>query len=256
MLKYLGAWLCLALGAVLITTGLTSGATGTIGSPVVNPPCGSSDVGIANPCPTATVTINETTTTTPGGAVRAAVATPPAGGWTVHITSPCPSTTNGNAPMDETLTVPDGGNNTSQALFAFPDTSDATKCVYTLVEDAVAGYTTTWDPANTFTFNVDAGIAENRSVNLTNAAAAATPTKPPASPSKTPTTTPSKTPSKTPSPSASASASGGAGTAPLASTGPRSRIDTSVILGIALCALGLVLLVAGRAQRRRAPRHA
>ena len=124
MRKDLGAWLCLVLGAVLVTTGLAAGPSGSVGGIPVGTPCAPSEIGTANPCPTAVVTVTETTTLV-SGSVRAAI-TPPAGGWTVHVTSPCPSTVDDNTPVDLSFTVPDGGSADSPALYAYPNTLDST----------------------------------------------------------------------------------------------------------------------------------
>src|SRR3954462_12667860 len=108
MKQRLGALLCVALGAVLITTRLPDSNWATVGLAVAS--CGSPvPIGAVTPiaCPTGTIAITETTVLPSG-----ATATPPAGGWQVDITSSCLSPGTGLA-VALTIMVPDGGTGVS-----------------------------------------------------------------------------------------------------------------------------------------------
>ena len=233
MKQRLGAFLCILLGAVLITTGLTSNSGGDIGGVV--PSCGEVAIGIAVPCPTGTISFTETTTGTG--------ATPPAN-WTVHITSTCLDPATG-LPVDMTVSVPDGGTNSSGPLEVFTTNTHSTSCSYTYVEDPVpAHFTATFAPTSPQVIPFSGGSTNSGlKVDLTNAYTAPTPTtSAPASSSAA--ATPTATATTSPAPT----------TEPVANTGPHEQIRASVWIGVALCALGLVLLVAGR--RRRGASHA
>jgi hypothetical protein len=239
MKQRLGALLCLALGAVLITTGLTAGGAGTVGD-VVPISC-SGGIGVAIPCPTGKIAITESTVTTTGSS-----ATPPAGGWQVDITSTCNSPLTGQ-PASITVTVPDGGTGTSTELFLFTDETHGTVCTYALAEHVVTGFVQppVFDPASpvTIPFTPGESNANQLDVDLTNTESA------PASTSAAPST--SDPASSSVVVSASAIAVSSAAAAPIASTGPRDQVRASVYIGAALCLLGLFLLIAGSIGRRR-----
>ncbi len=236
MKQRFGALLCLALGAVLITTGLSEhgAAVGTVA-----PSCGGQGPGITFPCPTGTISVTETTA--PGSASAHA----PAAGWIVHITSACLDTSSGD-PVDLTLTIADGDTATTDPLFLFADVQHLTPCSYALAADAVANFTGAFDPASPvvipFTLNQQSGNSADVALTETYVAPSTS-----SAPSTSPTsivTTDSALPSASVSPITAA-------------TGPREQVRVTVYIGIALCLLGLVLLVGGRAQRRlgRHSRH-
>lgn len=231
MKQRVGAILCIILGAVLIGTGLNGTAAGSVGLTV--PTCGVTQIGGVTPCPTGTISFTETTT--------GIGATPPAN-WTVRITSTCvdPAT---SQPVDQTVTVPDGGTGTSTPLELYTNSGHTTSCSYAYVEVPVpANFAAAFAPASPQTIPDSGGAANSGlKVALTNTYTAPTPT----------------TSSATASASASASSSAvptppSSSAAPLATTGPREQIGASVWIGAALCLLGLVLLVAGRTRRRSA----
>jgi hypothetical protein len=236
MKQRLGALLCLALGAVLITTGLTAGGNAAVGGQAPN--CGTDVIGVAIPCPTGTISITKTTIIPEGATV-----TPPPGGWKVDITSTCQDPLT-NDPVAQTVTVPDNDTATSTQLFVYMSTDHATKCSYALAEQPVAGFTGVFDPVSPVELPFDnEQTGNNVEVDLTNTAEV-----------------PSSTPPSSDVPSSSAPSpteiiitdSGLAPTAsPIANTGPREQVRTSVYIGVALCLLGLVLLFAGSWSRRR-----
>jgi hypothetical protein len=219
-----GAFLCMALGAVLIVSGLSDGNAGVIGG--ATPTC-QVPVGVAAPCPTGTISLTEVTHQ------LGTHLTLPVGGWKVEITSPNCTEPNGTA-VATTLTIPDGGTISSAALFVFTSPAHSTSCNYALAETPVTGFTTVLAPPSPVTI-VFAG-ANVRSVTVTNTSDAATPT-------------PTPTPPPTPTPH---TASTPAGAGQLASTGPSRPVRSTVYLGIALCAFGLLLLVVGRRRRNGA----
>jgi hypothetical protein len=226
-----GALLCMALGAVLIVSGLSDGNAGVIGG--ATPTC-QVPVGVAAPCPTGTISLTEVTHQ------LGTHLTLPVGGWKVEITSPNCTEPNGTA-VATTLTIPDGGTISSAALFVFTSPAHSTSCNYALAETPVTGFTTVLAPPSPVTI-VFAG-ANVRSVTVTNTSDAATPT---------PTPTHTATPTPTPTPTPTHTASTPAGTGQLASTGPSRPVRPTVYLGIALCAFGLLLLVVGRRRRNGA----
>src|SRR4051794_27404677 len=202
MKQRLGALLCLALGAVLITTGLTESSGATIG--LATATCGAPVIGsVTLVCPTGTIAITESTVLPSG-----ATATPPAGGWQVDITSSCLNPGTG-LPVSLTVTIADGGTGTSDPLFVYTSQAHTTKCTYTLSEHAVAGFTAVFAPTSPvdLPFN-NTGTGNDRKVDLTNTAAVVTSSAAPTS------TTPS-----TPAPSTSASTS--------TSTSP-SAVETTI----------------------------
>jgi hypothetical protein len=238
MKQRFGALLCVALGAVLITTGLAAGTDAAAG--LSQPTC-QVPIGAALSCPTGTITVTETT-------VNPADGTVPPGGWIVHVTSTTCTRPNGSA-VNETLTIADGSHDKTGQLFAFADPGHATSCTYVLTEEPVAGATAVFDPAPPVTIPFSVDIA-NRNVALTNTFA-------PPSTTVTPTPTTSAPSTDTGSPSVSLSSTAiidtvtAVSATPIANTGPHEQIRSSVYIGIALCLLGFALLCAGTVQRRR-----
>lgn len=244
----LGAILCLLLGSVLIWSGLSASSSGSIGTTSF---C-QGNIGTTTPCPTGTINFAEVTD------LSAAPGTTPPSTWTVRVTSPNCSSPSDSA-VDEVVTVNNNDNASTGDLFVWGDATHSITCEYAYTEDPVAGYTTTYNPIPPHALTFGGGQSNSGlKVTVTNAADAL-PTK-----TKTPTKTPTKTatPSKSPThssssskaPTAVTSAPAGSSSAPtLASTGPRHSVGTSVGVGIGLCALGLVLLFAGR--RPKPARH-
>ena len=225
MKQWFGAFLCMAFGSVLIVSGLSSGgaADGGVAVPTCQLP-----VGIVIPCPTGTITVTEVTHQ------LGHPLTLPAGGWKVDITSSNCTAPSG-ATLAMTLTIADGGNATSGPLFVFTSPAHSTSCSYTLVEHPVTGFTAAFVPTSPVTITWSGGTTNsNRAVTVTNASNAPTPSSPASSTRASSSAAPT---------SASASA-------PLAATGPRKQIGVTLYFGIALVGLGLVLVVAGRRQRR------
>ena len=222
MKQKLGGLLTVALGAVLIATGIQSGDAGQIGGPP--PSCGGA-IGTAVVCPTGVINITEATTIAPA---LAGDPTPPAGGWVVTITSTCldPAT---SAAVSQVVHVPNGGNANSQPVFVFTDASATTHCQYTYSQTAVAGFTTTYDTVSPFSIPFGGGSSNSGiKVGITNTFVHVTPTT-------------SAAPSTSPAPSSS----GGN----LANTGPRTQITASVYIGSGLVLLGLIMLFGGRTRR-------
>jgi hypothetical protein len=225
-MRRLGAILCLVLGAVLIGTGLNSTSAGTVGGTV--PDCGTL-VGVTVACPTATITFTETTT---GAGAPAPVS------WTVHVTSTCHDPATG-LPVNQTVTVPNDGHASTTDLYLYVNSTHTTACVYNYVESPIpAHFTATFAPLPPQGLVASEGL----DVTLTNAYTA------PHTTSAAPSTT-----TVTVAPSSSAAVQP-TSTDALANTGPRSQVRASVWIGAGLCALGLVLLVAGR-RRRPASHH-
>lgn len=244
-----GGLLSLALGAVLIFTGLNGGASGAVGGIAKPTTCGSVVVGVSAVCPTGKITITSVTDTSATGA-----ATPPST-WSVKVTSTCLDPNTSSA-VSRTVSVPNGGSAAVTDLYVYTDDTSTASCAYDLVQTAVAGFTTTFDPASPVTLPYDGGD-NARAVTLNNVAAATTSSAAPSS--TTPASSPASssgvpTSSAATSSSAVARARASSSTAPLAATGPRSDVRSSVWIGIALCLLGLVLLFGGRV-RRIAGRH-
>jgi LPXTG-motif cell wall-anchored protein len=151
-----------ALGGVLITTGISSTAALNVGSSVTN--CGGLAVGGQSPCPTGTITFNETDkviegvapTETPGArpAAQAAKAraaaeptSPPSAPahWEVTVTSDnCAFPNTSSSSM--VLQVPDGGSKASDALYIATDSTQNTLCNYSYVETAVANWSVSYSP--------------------------------------------------------------------------------------------------------------
>lgn len=258
MKERLGALLCVALGAVLITTGLTESSGATVGLAVAS--CGAPvPIGTVVPitCPTGVIAITETTVLPSGG-----TATPPLGGWQVDITSSCLNPGTGLA-VDLTVTVPNSGTGTSDALFVYLNPAHTAKCTYALNEHPVAGFTAVFSPASLVVLpDNGTSTGNDLKVALTNTADVSTPTPTPTSPApstSTSTATSTGTPTGTPTSTASASPTQvtdsimahSSSVAPIANTGPREQVRASVYIGIALCLLGFVLLFAGSWSRRR-----
>jgi hypothetical protein len=228
MKQRLGGLLAIALGAVLISSGLSDSTAGSIGSVVVE--CGIAlPVGASTPnCPTAVITFNETTTPTPGTSDPQ----PPSGGWTIKVTSTCndPVTL---LPLNASVVVPDNGTKASAFLEVYTDTSHNTKCAYNYSEQNGAGFVVTYDPVAPIQLDFSTDVQETNPVDITNAFVPSTPS----SSSSAPT-------------SASASPSSSSG-GQLADTGPRTKIGVSLWFGIALCLLGVALVFGGAGFRRR-----
>ena len=227
MKRRFGGLLSLVLGLVLIVGGGlgTNNATGGDQQPTCEQ---FNAVGGFNSCPQGTISITEVTK--PDGTT--------ADPWTVTITSPtgahhC-STPNG-PDENEQLTVANNGTESSQSLFIYTDPAHATTCEYRIVETTVTGFTTTYDPGQTVTIPfTQQDETHVRDVTITNTKAAPSSSAASSSSSAAPSSSAAEAPV-----AASSSA------APLADTGPRSQVRVSLLAGIALCLLGLVLLVAG-----------
>jgi hypothetical protein len=233
MKQRLGALLCILLGAVLIGTGLTTSSAGDVGATAVG--CGTVQVGQVNLCPTEQITFTKT--------VLGTDPSPPAN-WSVHITSTCldPAT---SLPVNETISVPSGGATNTSDLFIYTTTAHTTLCSYSYVEDPLpSNCTAAYVPASPQELSLRIGLT----VAVTNTCnAPSTSTAPPSSSSAStppPTTVTDTTVAPTPSESSTA--------APISNTGPHEQLRASVWIGIALCVLGLVLLLAGRRTGRRA----
>jgi hypothetical protein len=246
----LGAVLCLVLGSVLIWSGLSTSATGTVGNPVTICQPRSDLVGQVTPgqCPTGTITFTEVTNLSADPSV-----TPPAS-WTITVTSTCVDPNTGD-PVDQTVMVDDGTSASTGALYVYADSS-GTQCSYGYVETPVARFTTTYnpDPPQPIPFSQSL-TANNLPVTVTNTVQAL-PTSSSASPTHTRTRTATPTHTRTASSSAAPTVVTTSFPAPssssapvLATTGPRDSVGVSLWIGIALCLLGLVLLVAGRRPR-------
>ena len=280
MRNKLGAFFCLALGVVLISTGLDPSGAGSVGVAPVN--CGDIAAGVVNPgyCPTGTITLTETTDVTANPA-----ATAPAD-WSVTISAVAPVQCNLPSGSPTQTVANNGGPISFDGLYIFQDTTTDTYCTYELTETTVPGFTATFDPAAPYSFTFrQPAVAKQRAVQqdspiavvLHNVAAAAS-----TSPAPTPTTTaPSSSASSTTSTSVTPSASSStpivcaaaaryqahqqrcvgpsssaasspesASTSPaLANTGTSKPIGASLYLGVGLCGLGFVLLFAGRRRR-------
>ena len=238
MKERLGGLLALALGAVLITSGLETSGAGVIGSPPAS--CGAVIVGSAPVCPTGTINLSESTTgTTPS---------PPAGGWKVDLTSTCLDPTTAN-PVSTTLTVANNGHITTDPLYIYTDVTSNTQCSYSLVPQAVPGFTPTITSPVTINFDgnrssssIDVNLVEAGSVVTT------TTTAPVTTPPATVTTSPGTTAPVTTTPVATPTSSGAGN---LADTGPKTKIGVSLYLGVGLVLLGLVMLFGGTFRRRR-----
>ena len=231
MKERVGGLLAIALGAVLIGTGIDTGTGGAVG--VVIPSCGAVVVGAVVPvCPTGTITIHETTSATPAAITQAVTTsdpTPPTGGWKVTITSTCLDPATSTA-VSQKVTVPNNGQATSAPLYVYTTQSSATQCSYTMTQAAVAGFTTTFSVASPFTIPFAGGQTNSTlSVTVTNSFVHVTPTSSSAKPSS--------------------SAAAASSSPVLATTGPRTRIGTSVYLGIGLVLLGIAMVFGGQFRR-------
>lgn len=249
-----GAILCLLLGSVLIWSGLsatTSASVGTTAYLCQTPPVAA--LVTQTPCPTGTINFAEVSD------LSGAPGTTPPSTWTVRVTSPNCVSPSGTA-VNEVVVVNNNGNNSTGNLFVYGDSQHSVVCQYVYAEDAVAGYTTNYDPTSPQTIP-DAGGASNSRLNVTVTNTADAVATESISPSPTATPTKTATSSKPPTHSASSSkaptavtSAASSSTPPaLATTGPRSSVGTSVLIGIGLCALGLVMLLAGR--RPKPARH-
>lgn len=237
MKRRFGGLLCLVLGSVLLVTGLRSGASGDVGNVS---PCVGGAPGITVACPVGTITFSEQThvTGTP-------VPTPPAS-WTVHVTSKCDDPLTGN-PVAQDVTVPNGGSQSTTALFVFSDNTRTTNCSYAFSETgAPAGYTATFTPVSpaTIPWNEN-NSGSNLPVALVNALTVTSRTTTPTA-TATASRTSTRTATATAQPTSSAAPSS---QAPVANTGPHEQVRATAWIGGALCLLGLVLLLAARRPR-------
>ena len=220
MKERLGGLLAVALGAVLITTGINTSSAGQVGG--IAPTCAPA-AGAQAPCPTGTIVVKETTTPTPG----AGDPTPPAN-WTVTITSTCIDPNTGSA-VNQTVSVPNNGQASSGQLYVFQTEANVTPCQYNYTQTKVTGFTTTYDTTNPFIIPNDFGADTSTvTVGVVNTFPRSTPTSTTAAPT-----------SVTPSSSAPV----------LAETGPKTRITASVYIGIGLVLLGAVMLFGGSRRR-------
>jgi hypothetical protein len=235
MKQRLGGILCVILGAVLIGTGWSTNTSGDVGQTPVG--CGATQVGVAVPCPTGEISFTKT--------VRGNDPSVPST-WFVRVTSTCLDPDTGFE-VDQTVSVPSGGTASTSDLFVFSNTRQTTPCVYAFEELRVPdNCTSQFAPGSPVTL-VD---SDRRGVTLVNTCTVPTTPVPPTSTSARPTPTKTViTHSVVPSTSAAAST-----TAPISNTGPREQVSASVWGGVALCVLGLVLLVAGRRTGKRASR--
>jgi len=219
-----GGVLSLVLGGVLVTGG-TLGLDAGAGTPP--PSCGGLAIGTPTPtCPLGKLNLSETTTGS---------GTPPVGGWLVDIAS-----TNcklyGTAASTITATVPNNGSVLSDLLYQNTDGPETTLCSYTVTQHAVAGFTTTYDPAGPYTLpeTEDNSAVTNVGVMNDSPVVVASPTPTPAAASPTPAPETSEQ---------STGAGGGAGGLP--ATG-NAHARAEILAGVALCFLGFFLLFAGR----------
>lgn len=255
MKDYLGGLLSLALGSVLIFTGISASASGAVGG--VAPPltCGAAVVvGAAAPCPSGQITINSTTTT----AGTSAPAT-----WPVQITSTCLDSSGGQ-PVNRTVNVPANGSLVVPNLYIFGDSAGTTPCAYaySLTPGSNQGFTTTFDPASSVMLMIDneTGV-NNTDVNLLNVGMAVptiTVTEAPTTTTvtgATTTVTASPTSAAAPVTSTYAPTTYPSVTPPISVNGgggPTSTLNQpAVIAGALLLLLGAVLLTTTALRRRR-----
>ena len=229
MKQRIGGLLAIALGAVLIGTGIQSGSAGVIGGPP--PDCGAAIVGsIANTCPTGTITVDEITTPTPG---QPGDPTVPVGGWSMTLTSSNCLTAEGSVPVDIPFTVHEGSSRTIMALFIYTNSLASTQCDYTLTESAVTGFSTSYSLASPFHISFDGTrTGSSVTVDVTNSFVRTPPT----------TSAAPSTPASTPATSASSPT--------LADTGPHTRLGVSLYIGVALVLLGIGMVFGGSRRRR------
>jgi hypothetical protein len=224
----LGALFCILLGAVLIGTGLTTSSSGDVGLATIG--CGSVGAGTNVPCPTGQISFTKTVLGNDPSAPSS---------WSVHVTSGCldPAT---NLPVNQTVNVPTGGTANTGDLFIFANTRHSLLCTYAYVEDPIpANCTAVFDPASPQTIATSDGLK----VALTNTCTVRT-TAPPSSSTPAPSTSVATT-HDSPLPTSSST------TAPISNTGPHEQVRASVWIGVALCMLGLTLLVVGRRRTGR-----
>ncbi len=238
MKQRLGGILCVIFGAVLIGTGLSSGGgSGVVGSTPID--CTGGNVGLVVACPVAQITFFKT--------VQGTDPSPPAS-WTVHVTSTCTDPASG-IPVNQIVNVPSGGSASTGNLFVYTSSAHTTLCSYSYVEDPLpSNCTSLFAPASPQTLAIRVGL----DVDVTNTCNVVTTTPPPPPTSTSATSaTPTRTITDTSS-AVSTPAPSGSTTAPISNTGPREQVRASVWIGIALCVLGFVLVVAGRRTGRRA----
>jgi LPXTG-motif cell wall-anchored protein len=221
-----GGVLSLVLGGVLVTGGAFGLDTGA-GTPA--PSCGGIAPGATPPaCPLGVLHLSETTTGS---------GTPPVGGWQVDITS-SNCTFPGTSATTLTVAVPDNGSVDSPQLYQNTDGPETTPCSYTVTQQAVAGFTTTYDPDAPYELPQLEDNSAVTDVGIMNDSPVV------ASPSPTPTEVP--TPEPTLESTAIPLTSGdGGGAGALPSTGSR-HARAELAGGVALLLLGAFLLLAGR----------
>ena len=224
MRRQLGGLLAIVLGGVLIATGTTSGGA-TVGA--AQTVCGSNvNIGVIPlGCATGRIVVHKVVN---GPADEA-----PADGWDFTIASTNCSIFPGS---DATVNVPAAGGTVSSDVLWSTVIVGGDPCEYTITEDAVPGWTTTYNPTGALTLgdaiDVPAGTNDAH-VQVNNTF----PTTPPPTVTTT-TTVPAASPSASP-------------TEALANTGS-DHVTPTTIAGIALVVLGGVMLFMGRRRPRRA----
>jgi hypothetical protein len=232
----LGGLLSLLFGITLIIGGLSArDAAG--GDQLPTNYCGEtifSAVGVALPtsCPVGTITITK---------VKVGDGTVPDGGFTVVITSDncqLPGKTDSIAVL-----VSPGDTTKVTDLYQYAgllNSQERNPCVYSVMENAAPGWTATYAPAGPVQLPQNDQAITNVTVVVTNTGTTPTPTP---TPTTSIPTTSAPASSVAPAPSTSAPA--------LASTG-RSSTTPQLILGGALCLLGLGLVIGTRPKASHA----
>lgn len=224
----LGGLLSLLFGITLIIGGLSArDAAG--GSPAPTNYCGAiaSAAGVAMPtsCPVGTITITK---------VKVGDGVVPDGGFTVVITSDncqLPGKTDSISVL-----VSPGDTTKVTDLYQYAgllNSQERNPCVYSVMESAAPGWTATYSPVGAVQLPQNDQTITNVTVVVTNTGTTPTPT--PTITTTPPTSAPAS--SVVPAPSTSAPA--------LASTGSSSTIP-QIILGGALCLVGLGLIIGTR----------
>jgi hypothetical protein len=260
----IGALLCLALGAVLIFSGVSFSAAGAVGAveptvtttaPPPNPCVPVLTARRAAPvkggfCGLGTITVTETTT--------ANGQTPPES-WTVTWDSTNCALPDG---VEANHTFTDNGSTTYNNLFVYTNDDRTAQCSYTLSEQTVPKFDAAFTPAGPYTFSDEfklpgaranaqphvVGLAQPVALSNTGQKVATTSSAPSSSAPSSSATVASELPT---SATAGSPVSGSAAPV-LATTGPHSQLRGSVIAGVALCLFGGLLLIAGRRRPRGA----
>ena len=119
----MGGLLTVALGAVLIGSGLTSSAAGVVGAAPIT--CGTAAPGTLTPgCPEGDIVISELTGVHPS-IVPSGPGVP--NNWSYRITSPCLDPDTGK-PVNEPLTVANDGSGSSTSFEIFTTAANTTFC--------------------------------------------------------------------------------------------------------------------------------